>query len=330
MADKKDDLRAFYDRATVTGEAYAPIDTLRHTGVATFMRCPMAQHLADVNIGVLGVPFDGGLTARTGARHGPREVRNQSTLTRRINVATGARPFETARIADLGDVIFEQVFDLEAAHAEIQTSLASVVSAGVLPLTVGGDHSISYPVLRAVTNNGAKPCALVHVDSHTDTWPEFQGSKFHHGAPFRLAVEEGLIDPKKTVQIGIRGGQNIMDGLDYSRDAGFRVIGIEEFDDLGWRDVAAQVRDIIGDTPVYLSFDIDALDPAHAPGTGTPEAGGITMREAQRMIRALQGLNFVGGDLVEVSPPFDIGGLTALNAATLLFEILCIMAPSPD
>ncbi|MBO9453416.1 agmatinase [Tropicibacter sp. R16_0] len=303
----------------------AGIDGLRHTGIATFMRCPHRTALKDVDIGILGVPYDGGLTTRTGARHGPREVRNQSSLIRRINVATGARPFEAARIADLGDVAFTEVFSPATALPEIEAHVRAITQGGVLPLLVGGDHSISYPSLRAVTENGAKPCALIHVDSHTDTWPVFQGSKFHHGSPFRLAVEDGLIDPKRTVQIGIRGGQNITDGLDYSRDSGMRVMMIEEFDDVGWKQAAAVAREVVGNEPVYLSFDIDALDPVFAPGTGTPEPGGITMREAQRFLRELQGLEFVGGDIVEVSPPFDSAGVTALNAATLLFEMLCLM-----
>lgn len=317
-------IREFYERTSLIGERFAPIDSLRHTGLATFMRCPWVEELAEVDVGILGVPYDGGLTTRTGARHGPREVRNQSSLIRRMNVATGAQPFSVARIADLGDVQFSEVFSPATALPEIETSVRSVVDANVMPLIVGGDHSISLPVLRAVTRNGENPCGLIHVDSHTDTWPAFQGSKFHHGSPFRVAVEEGLIDPTRTVQIGIRGGQNITDGLDYSRETGMRVVMIEEFDDLGWRKIADLTRDVVGDLPTYLTFDIDALDPAFAPGTGTPEPGGMTMREAQRFLRALAGVNFIGGDVVEVSPPFDSAGVTALNAATILFEMLCL------
>ncbi|MFC6669259.1 agmatinase [Marinobacterium aestuariivivens] len=253
-------------------------------------------------------------------------MRNQSTLMRAINVATGIEPFRLARIGDLGDVRFANVFNLNEAILDIERYYAAIAEAGVMPLGIGGDHSVSYPILRALARRHRTPLAVIHIDSHTDTWPAYQGSKFHHGAPFRLATEEGLIDPTKTVQIGIRGGQNFADGLHYSRDRQMRVITIEEFEDLGWQAVAGEARRIVGDSPVYLTFDIDGLDPVFAPGTGTPEAGGITMREAQRLLRALRGLNFVGGDLVEISPPLDPSGTTALNGATLLFEMLCLLA----
>ena len=202
----------------------------------------------------------------------------------------------------------------------------AIADAGVIPLGIGGDHSVTYPILKALAKKHRQPLAIIHVDSHTDTWAEYQGSKFHHGSPFRLATEEGLIDPTKTVQIGIRGGQNVAEGLNYSRDNGMRLITIEEFDDLGWKAVAEEARRVVGDNPVYLTFDIDGLDPVYAPGTGTPEAGGITMREAQRMLRELAGLNYIGGDMVEVSPPLDPSGLTAMNGATIAFEMLCLLS----
>jgi guanidinopropionase len=247
-------------------------------------------------------------------------------MMRAMNVATGVKPFELARIADLGDVRFSNLYHLDAAIAEIVKHFDAIAQSGVMPLSVGGDHSVTYPVLKALRQHQAQPMALLHIDAHTDTWPEYQGSRFHHGAPFRLAVDEGLVDPAKMVQIGIRGGQNFSHGLDYCREKKIRVINIEEFDDLGWQRAAAVAREIIGDAPVYLSFDIDGLDPVYAPGTGTPEAGGITMREAQRMLREWRGLNFVGADLVEVAPPLDPSGVTALNGATLMFEMLCLLA----
>ena len=318
-------IEAFYQTYDILGERYNPMQGLRHTEVATFMRCPAVTDLSQVDIGIIGIPYDGGLTCRTGARHGPRAVRDQSTLMRAINVVTGVRPFERARIADLGDVRFMNLFNLDEAYKDVERFYDAIGQAGVIPLGVGGDHSVTYPILKALRRYHDEPFALIHIDSHTDTWSEFQGSKFHHGAPIRLAVEEGLIDSKKTVQIGIRGGQNFAEGLTFSKEQGMRLITIEEFDDLGWRKVATEARQVVGNTPVYLTFDIDGLDPAFAPGTGTPESGGMSMREAQRMLREFSGLNLVGGDLVEVSPPLDLTGMTALNAATLLFEMLCLL-----
>lgn len=317
---------AFYARTDIAGETYEPAKELRFAEVATFLRTPHRGDLEGVDIGIVGIPYDGGLTCRTGARYGPREVRNQSTMMRAINVATGDRPFEVARVADLGDVRFRDFFNIEGALADIERHFAAIAATPVLPLAVGGDHSVTYPILKALARRHAAPLGLVHVDAHTDTWPAFAGSKYHHGAPFRLAVDEGLVDPSRAIQIGIRGGQNFADGLDFSRERGMRVVTIEEFDDLGWQAVAAEARRVAGEGPTYLSFDVDGLDPAFAPGTGTPEAGGITMREAQRLLRELRALDLVGADVVEVSPPLDPGGVTALNAATILFEIVCLLA----
>lgn len=322
------DLKAFYQRRDITGETYEPMQGLRFSEVPTFMRTPLQENLDEVDIGIIGIPYDGGLTCRTGARYGPREVRNQSTLMRAINVATGVRPFELARVGDLGDVRFRDFFNLDRAINDIERYFSAIAATKVLPLAVGGDHSVTYPILKALRQRYDEPFGLLHVDAHTDTWPPFAGSKFHHGAPFRLAAEEGLIDPARTIQMGIRGGQNFADGLDYSRDKGMRVVPIEEFEDLGWKAVAAEARELVGDKPTYLTFDVDGLDPVYTPGTGTPESGGITMREAQRLLREFAGLNLVGGDVVEVSPPLDPSGVTALNAATILFEMLCLLALS--
>jgi len=255
-----------------------------------------------------------------------REVRNESTMMRAINVVTGTRPFELARIGDLEDVRFTDMFNLEEAHKDIQRYFDAIAKTDVLPLMIGGDHSVTYSTMKSLAKKQAAPLAVIHIDSHTDTWGAYRGSKYHHGAPFRLGTEEGFSDPKKTVQIGIRGGQNFSDGLDYSRDKGMRMITIEEFEDLGWKAVAKEARRIVGDSPVYLTFDIDGLDPVYACGTGTPEPGGITMREAQRMLRELGGLNYIGADMVEVAPSLDPSGITALNGATILFEILCLLA----
>ncbi|MGH7042220.1 MAG: agmatinase [Acetobacteraceae bacterium] len=296
----------------------------RHTGIPTFFRTPHTEALAEVDIGVIGVPFDGGVTHRSGARHGPRAVREQSALLRRFNGATGVAPFATARVRDIGDCWIEFPYQLENALDEIGGFYRAVVGAGVVPLSVGGDHSISLPILRAVAAGG--PVGMVHIDAHCDTGDDYMGSRFHHGAPFRRAVEEGLLDPARVVQIGIRGTTNDPDMWGFSTASGMRVIGMDEFDDMGWRAAAAEARRVVGDGPVYLSYDIDSLDPAEAPGTGTPEAGGITMREALRLLRALRGVDFVGADLVEVAPPFDVGDVTAFNGASVLFEELCLLA----
>jgi guanidinopropionase len=296
----------------------------RYSGIPTFFRTPHTLKLAEVDIGVIGVPFDGGVTNRTGARHGPREIRNHSSLVRKINQATGVAPFDLVRVADLGDAWIERPFELQGALGEITGFFATLHAAGVTPLSVGGDHSISLAILRAIAAN--RPVGMVHIDAHCDTGDDYLGSRFHHGAPFRRAVEEGLIDPKHVIQIGIRGSLSTTDMWQFSYGHGMRVVPIEEFHDKGWRWAAEEARGIVGEGPVYFSFDIDALDPVYAPGTGTPEPGGLTTLEAQRLIRELGSLNFVGADLVEVSPPFDTGGITSITAAAILFELLCVLA----
>jgi len=250
-------------------------------------------------------------------------VRDQSSLMRRLNAATGVAPFADVQVRDLGDCWIERPFALEGAHDEIGSFYKSIVAAGVTPVSVGGDHSVTLPILRAV--GAARPVGMIHIDAHCDTGDDYLGSRFHHGAPFRRAVEEGVLDPTRVIQIGIRGTTNDPDMWGFSRDSGMRVLGMDEFHDQGWRFAAAEARRVAGTGPTYLSFDIDSLDPSQAPGTGTPEAGGITALEALRLLRELRGIDFVGGDLVEVAPPFDVGGLTAFNGASILFEILCLV-----
>ena len=295
----------------------------RYIGIASFFRSPHTESLADADIGLIGVPFDGGVTNRTGTRHGPRAVREQSTLLRRINAATGVRPFDAARVRDLGDCWIEQPFALDGALAEIAEFYRGVVAAGVIPLSVGGDHAISLPILRAV--GARRPVGMIHIDAHCDTGDDYLGSRLHHGAPFRRATEEGLLDPKRVIQIGIRGSSNDPDMWGFSTRSGMRVLSMGEFHDKGWRFAAEESQRVAAGGPVYLSYDIDSLDPSQAPGTGTPEAGGITVLEAMRLLRALRGIDFVGGDLVEISPPFDVGSITAFNGASLLFEMLCLI-----
>lgn len=298
----------------------------RYTGLPTFMRAPYREDPAGVEIGLIGVPFDGGVTNRTGTRHGPREVRNQSSLMRKINQASGIAPYELCTVADLGDAWVERPFNLEGSLAEIGAFYERLQAAGVAPLSCGGDHSISLPILRAL--GAARPVGMIHFDAHCDTGSNYLGSNYHHGAPFSRAVEEGVLDPKRTVQIGIRGGVNDRDVWRFSHESGMRVIAMEEFCEMGPKAAIAEARRVVGDGPTYVSFDIDSLDPAYAPGTGTPEVGGFTTREAQAMVRALEGLDLVGADVVEVSPPFDPSGVTALTGASMMFELLCVLADS--
>jgi guanidinopropionase len=298
----------------------------RHTGIASFFRSPLAASPAEADIALIGVPFDGGVTHRSGARHGPRAVREQSTLLRRINSATGVAPFAQARVRDLGDCWIEFPYELAAALEEIASFYRDVHTAGAVPVSVGGDHSISLPILRGIASH--RPVGMVHIDAHCDTGDDYMGSRFHHGAPFRRAVEEGLLDPRRVIQIGIRGTVNDPDMWGFSTASGMRVLGIDEFTDQGWATAAEEARRVVGEGPTYLSFDIDSLDPAEAPGTGTPEAGGITAREALRLLRGLRGIDFIGGDVVEIAPSFDPGTLTAFNGASILFEILCLVEES--
>ncbi len=302
----------------------------RYVGIPTFFRAPHTESLADTDIGIVGVPVDGGVTNRPGARHGPREVRNQSTLMRRVNAATGVEPFRL-RVRDLGDAWIEKPYELSGALDEITAFFRPLAEHGVTPLAVGGDHSISFAILRGLAEGGliprGQPLGMVHIDAHCDTGDDYMGSRFQHGTPFRRAVEAGLLDPARVIQIGIRGHANKPGGLwGFSEDSGMRILPMDELADHGWRHAAAEARRVVGSGPCYLSFDIDALDPTHAPGTGTPEAGGLTTHDALRLLRALDGLDVVAADLVEVSPPFDHGTLTSFHAASILFELLCLLA----
>jgi guanidinopropionase len=298
----------------------------RFCGIPTFMRTPLVSHPSEIDIGIAGVPYDGGVTARPGARYGPREIRNMSSLTRAIHHVTGFNPFAACRVGDVGDVPFTNLYDIEAAHEEIRRFLTPFFASGKKMLIAGGDHSITYPVFQAM--QPARPLGMVHIDAHTDTWDSFAGSKFTHGSPFRRAVEAGLLDPKRTIQIGIRGAQNSDSGWRYSLESGMRVVFIEEFDRMGVDAVIAEARRVVGDGPTYLSIDVDGLDPVFAPGTGTPEIGGLTTRETLQLIRGLSGLNLLGADVVEVAPPYDPSGNTALLGATLMYEALCLLAES--
>jgi len=296
----------------------------RYMEIASFMRAPVIKDLSAFDLAMVGVPYDGAVTNRPGARHGPREVRNASSNMRAIHPTTRVDPYDLCRIGDGGDVPFTRIYETEGVNEDIERFFSSLRTAGVVPLAVGGDHSITLPILRALAKEG--PVSLVHIDAHTDTWDEFMGSRFCHGAPFRRAVEEGLIDPERTVQIGIRGAQNSTEGWDFSEASGMRVISMDEVSRCGIDAVGEEALRVVGGGATYLSFDIDSLDPAFAPGTGTPEVGGLTTIEGQALIRKFRGVQLVGADVVEVAPPFDPSGTTALVAATMAYELLCILA----
>ena len=298
----------------------------RFSGIATLLRAPFVEDFAGLDIALVGVPFDGGVENRPGARHGPHEVRNMSGFIRNIHHVTRINPFTLRKVGDVGDVPIPNILNLELAHADIFEFFQGLSTSGTVPLSVGGDHSISLPVLRALGADG--PVGLVQIDAHTDTCDEELGNKYTHGTPFLRAVEEGVLDPKRTVQIGIRGAADSEEGWDYSLTSGLRVIFMEEFAAMGVDAVIAEARRVVGDATTYISFDIDAIDPAFAPGTGTPEIGGMTTIEGQTLVRGLRGLNLIGGDLVEVAPPFDPSGNTGLVAATLIYEMLCVLAES--
>jgi guanidinopropionase len=306
---------------------YEPVDASampRFASLPTFMRLPFVEDPSLVDIALIGVPWDGGTTNRAGARHGPREIRNMSSLIRRVHPVSKIVPYELCRVADLGDTSVNPI-DLMDTLGRVEAFYANIHAAGAAALTAGGDHLITLPIMRAIAKDG--PIGMIHFDAHCDTNDEyFGGSKYTHGTPFRRAVEEGLLDPKRTVQIGIRGSMYTDDDWAYSYESGMRVITIEEYFDLGVDAVIEEARRVAGDGPTYVSFDVDGLDPVYAPGTGTPEIGGYSTFDAQKMLRGLQGLNLIGGDVVEVAPPFDTSGNTALVGATMMFEILCVLA----
>jgi agmatinase len=295
----------------------------RFAQVATFMRLPLAKDARGLDVALLGVPFDGGVSYRPGPRFGPQEIRQHSRLIRPYNPALGVNPFETLRIADLGDVDVNPL-DIEDTHARMERALDPMIAAGAIPICIGGDHSISLAALRAVARKHG-PVGMVHVDSHQDMWDAYYGNRYFHGAPFRRAVEEGLLDTHRVLQIGIRGPVYGPEDFDFARQHGVRVIRGEDVARQGVEWVKAQIG-AVHDGPVYLSFDIDGVDPAYAPGTGTPEVGGLTSREALELVRALAGLRLVAADLVEVSPPYDHANVTSMLAANILFEIVSVIA----
>jgi guanidinopropionase len=305
-------------------EDHDPMLGPRYAGVPTFMRTPRAGDLSQLDIALVGVPYDGATEARPGARHGPRQIRDLSSMMRAIHPLTRIDPYQLCNIADAGDVPLSHALDIPSSMAEIEAFYAKLRAADVVPVSAGGDHSITLPILRALAKG--RPLGMFHVDAHTDTCDEEMGSRFSHGTPFRRAVEEGLLDPKRVIQIGIRGAVNSDEAWAFSAEAGMRVVSMDEFERVGTAAVIEEARKVIGEGPAYLTFDVDGLDPTYAPGTGTPEIGGLTTREGLALVRGMRGANLVGGDVVEVSPPFDSTGNTALVGATLMYEILCLLA----
>ena len=302
-------------------------DLPRFAGVPTFMRLPHvpleAPKIKEVDIGIIGVPWDSGTTNRPGPRHGPRQLRDASTMIRAQHPVSGIRPYEKFNCADLGDVSINPA-DIEDSMNRITSFYKKVIEQGIKPLTAGGDHLTSLPVLRAVADKG--PLGMIHFDSHTDLFHSyFDGTMFTHGTPFRRAVEENLLDPKRVIQIGIRGTQYDREDLDFADSVGIRVVKIEEFFDRGIEDVMAEAREIVGEQETYISYDIDFIDPAFAPGTGTPEVGGPNSYEALKVVRELAGVKIVAADMVEVSPPFDASSNTAFLGVSVMFELLCQM-----
>jgi agmatinase len=288
------------------------------------MRLPHVEDPQGLNVAIVGVPYDGGTSYRPGARLGPREIRAQSSLIRPYNYFQKVAPFDLLNVADVGDVDAPPV-SIERCYEAVESRIGSLADAGARPIVIGGDHSISLPILRALAKRHG-PLALVQFDAHIDTWDEYFGGKYFHGTPFRRAIEENLIDGRRFVQVGIRGPMYGEDDFDFHRQHGITMIDIDQVKTGGIAATVDRIR-AIASGPVYMTFDIDSVDPAFAPGTGTPEVGGLTSHEAQQLVRGLAGLSLAGGDIVEVSPLFDgPGQITALLAANIMFELLCAMA----
>jgi guanidinopropionase len=302
-----------------------------YSGIPTFLTAPHREvspdkpDFGDLQVAMIGMPMDLGITNRPGSRFGPRALRTIERIGP-YNHVLDCAPVHELRVADIGDVPFRSRYRLEQSHEDIERRVGQIVDAGVVPLSVGGDHSISHPILKAVGRK--RPVGMIHIDAHCDTGGPFDQTKFHHGGPFRNAVLDGVLDPTRTIQIGIRGPAEYL--WEFSYESGMSVIHAEEITGLGIPGIVERARKIVGDGPTYISFDVDSLDPAFAPGTGTPEIGGLTTREVLELLRGLKGLDIVGGDVVEVAPQYDASTNTAQAGAQVLFEILSLMVFSPS
>lgn len=297
--------------------------TPRYAEIATFMRAARGEIAAPLDIALVGVPLDLGATYRSGARQGPSGVREASRLIRQINPTTGVAPYRLCNIADVGDAPTHPL-SVEKSVELVEAFYRRIHAVGAAPISVGGDHTVPLPVLRAIA--AERPVGLIQIDSHSDTFDEFMGTKYNHATFVRRAVEEGLLDPKRIIQIGLRGTRYGDDDIVYGDKAGIRMITMDEFETLGRAKVIEEIGKVVGDQPVYISIDIDGLDPKDAPGTGVPEPGGIMMRDAQMILRALTGREVIGGDICEVVPSLDPSGITCINAANLMFELTCLAA----
>ena len=297
----------------------------RFGDVATLLRAPRVPPGPGVDIALVGVPFDLGTNYRTGARGGPAAVREASRTIRLVHPTSKIAPFDLCEVADVGDVAINAL-DMAASLDGIEAFFRDLHGLHATPIAIGGDHTIPLPILRVIAKD--RPVGLVQFDAHPDTLDTLMGTRINHATTFRRAVEEGLLDPRRTVQVGLRGSQFSADDASWSREAGMRVITMDEFEQLGRAGVIEEIGRVIGDGPAYVSFDIDGLDASHAMGTGVPEVGGYSVRDAQVMLQSLRGRHLVGADLCEVAPMYDPTGQTALNAANLLFELLCVVADS--
>jgi guanidinobutyrase len=295
----------------------------RFGGPTTMMRLPAQPTAEGLDACFVGIPMDIGTSNRSGTRHGPRQIRAESCMLRPYNMATGAAPFDCLQVADIGDVAVN-TFDLKKTVDIITQAYDAILAHDCIPLTLGGDHTLTYPILRAIAKKHG-PVALIHIDAHADINDEMFGEKIAHGTPFRRAFDDGLLRNDKVFQIGLRGTGYSPDDFNWARKQGWTVVQAEQCWGKSLAPLIADIRSRIGDAPTYLTYDIDSLDPAFAPGTGTVEIGGLTTWQALELVRGCAGLNIVGGDLVEVSPPFDPSGNTALIGANLLYEMLCIL-----
>ncbi|WP_137120179.1 agmatinase [Segeticoccus rhizosphaerae] len=309
---------------------HGPVDATVHprfVGPPTFARLPRIDEVARADVAVVGVPFDSGVSYRPGARFGPAHVRASSKLLRTYNPAQQVEPFALQQVADAGDISCNP-FNIEEAIGQIDAGARDLAATGAKLMTIGGDHTIALPLLR-VMHEAHGPIAVVHFDAHLDTWDTYFGAPLTHGTPFRRASEEGLIDRTGSMHVGIRGPLYSPQDLEDDQVLGFQLVGSPEMDDIGWRGVVERIRSRVGDRPTYVSLDIDVLDPAFAPGTGTPEAGGLTSRELLSILRSFAELNLVGADIVEVAPAYDHAEVTGIAAAHAAYELISAMAPRP-
>ena len=306
-------------------EPVHPSQSPRFAGISTFMRTVSHAISPEVDIGLVGVPFDLGVNYRSGAREGPGGVRQASRLIRRVHPVSGIKPFEICNVADLGDSPINPM-SKDKSIALMEGFFGEIHAASIVPIAVGGDHTIPIPILRAIGRE--RPLSVLHFDAHTDTMDLFFDDAENHGTFLRRAHEEGLIDPTRVIQIGMRGSRFHEDDIRYSLDVGFTVITMDEFEEMGRAAAIRTISDTLGDGPVYISLDVDGLDPVHAPGTGVPEIGGLLPRDVQVMLRSLEGREIVGGDISEVVPSLDPSGITCVTAANLMWEMLCVTAVS--